>query len=150
METVTLSRKELHRPGLPKAVCVRAGLPAGPRYGDLAAVCAKLPGTARCWPRRNAWPNVAGFRAACAGRLDEGRALLRVASEEVTLESSKTPYASTLGMRPLRHPLPSLAKLYRRMGREAESQERFTTATTMYREMRMTYWLERAQREFES
>ena len=123
-------------------MCVRAGLPAGPRYADLAAVCAKLPGTARCWPRRNAWPNVAGFRAACAERLDEGRALLRVASEEVTLESSKTPYASTLGMRPLRHPLPSLAKLYRRMGRGAESQEQF--------EMRMTYWLERAQREFES
>jgi len=35
-----------------------------------------------------------------------------------------------------------LGKLYRRTGKQA--QEHLTTATTMYREMGMTYWLEKA------
>jgi len=37
--------------------------------------------------------------------------------------------------------------LYRRTGKREQAQEHLTTATTMYREMGMTYWLEQAERE---
>jgi len=40
-----------------------------------------------------------------------------------------------------------LGQLYQRMGKHEEAQEHLTTATTMYREMGMTYWLEQAERE---
>ncbi len=40
-----------------------------------------------------------------------------------------------------------LGKLYRRVGKQQEAQEHLTTATTMYREMDMPYWLEQADRE---
>jgi hypothetical protein len=47
-------------------------------------------------------------------------------------------------MRPLvAHCHLGLGKLYGRMGKREEAQEHLTTATTMYREMGMTYWLER-------
>jgi tetratricopeptide (TPR) repeat protein len=56
--------------------------------------------------------------------------------------------AEELGMRPLvAHCHLGLGKLYRRMGRRQEAQEHLTTATSMYREMGMTYWLERAEAE---
>jgi Tfp pilus assembly protein PilF len=42
-----------------------------------------------------------------------------------------------------------LARLYRRTGRQQQAEEHFTTATTMYREMGMTYWLEKAQAEID-
>jgi hypothetical protein len=35
----------------------------------------------------------------------------------------------------------------RRAGKREQAQEHLTTATTMYREMGMTYWLERAERK---
>jgi hypothetical protein len=38
-----------------------------------------------------------------------------------------------------------LCKLYRRTGKREQAQEHLTTATTMYREMGMTYWLEQAE-----
>jgi len=38
-------------------------------------------------------------------------------------------------------------KLYRRTGKREVAHEHLTTATTMYREMGMTYWLEQAERE---
>ena len=38
-----------------------------------------------------------------------------------------------------------LAKLFRRTNKREQAQEHFTTATTMYREMGMQYWLEQAQ-----
>jgi hypothetical protein len=38
-------------------------------------------------------------------------------------------------------------KLYRRTGKREQAQEHLTTATTMYREMGMTYWLEKAEAE---
>jgi len=41
----------------------------------------------------------------------------------------------------------SIGKLYARTGKPKEAQEHLTTATTMYREMGMTYWLELAERE---
>ena len=38
-----------------------------------------------------------------------------------------------------------LGKLYRRTGQREQAQEHLTNATTMYREMGMTYWLEQAE-----
>ena len=40
-----------------------------------------------------------------------------------------------------------LGKLYRRTSKRQEAQEHLSTAVTMYREMDMTYWLEKAERE---
>src|SRR5215475_8405732 len=49
-------------------------------------------------------------------------------------------------MRPLvAHCHLGLSKLYRRTGQREQAQEHLTTATAMYREMGMTYWLERAE-----
>jgi class 3 adenylate cyclase/tetratricopeptide (TPR) repeat protein len=57
--------------------------------------------------------------------------------------------ATELGMRPLvAHCHSGLAKLYRRVGKPIESDRHFTASTTMYREMGMTYWLEKIQKEF--
>jgi len=54
--------------------------------------------------------------------------------------------ARDLGMRPLvAHCHLGLGKLYRRTGKREQAQEHLTTATTMYREMGMTYWLEQAE-----
>jgi len=40
-----------------------------------------------------------------------------------------------------------LGKLYRRTGKRQEAQEHVTTASTMYREMGMTYWLQETDSE---
>ena len=49
-------------------------------------------------------------------------------------------------MRPLvAHCHLGLGKLSRRTGKRGQAQEHLTTATTMYREMGMTYWLEKAE-----
>jgi hypothetical protein len=54
--------------------------------------------------------------------------------------------ASELRMRPLVADCHlGLGKLYRRTGKREQAQEHLTTATTMYREMGMTYWLEKAE-----
>ena len=59
--------------------------------------------------------------------------------------------ADELGMRPLvAHCHLGLGKLYRRTGKREQAQEHLTTATTMYREMGMTYWLEKAEAEMTS
>jgi hypothetical protein len=56
--------------------------------------------------------------------------------------------ASQLGARPqVAHCHLGLGKLYRRTGNRQQAQEHLTTATTMYREMGMTYWLEQAETE---
>ena len=53
--------------------------------------------------------------------------------------------AGELGMRPLvAHCHLGLGKLYRRTGKREQAQEHLTTATTMYREMDMRFWLEQA------
>jgi class 3 adenylate cyclase/tetratricopeptide (TPR) repeat protein len=56
--------------------------------------------------------------------------------------------AEELGMRPLvaRCHL-GLGRLYRRTGKRAQGQEHLATATTMYREMDMRFWLEQAEAE---
>jgi hypothetical protein len=49
-------------------------------------------------------------------------------------------------MRPLVAPCHlGLGKLYRRTGKREQAQEHLATATTMYREMGTTYWLETAE-----
>jgi class 3 adenylate cyclase/tetratricopeptide (TPR) repeat protein len=56
--------------------------------------------------------------------------------------------ASEIGSRPLiAHCHLGLGKLYRRTGKREQAQEHLTTATTMYREMGMMYWLEQAAAE---
>ena len=51
-------------------------------------------------------------------------------------------------MRPLvAHCHLGLGKLYRRTGKREQAQEHLTTATTMYREMDMRFWLEQAEVE---
>jgi tetratricopeptide (TPR) repeat protein len=54
--------------------------------------------------------------------------------------------AEELGMRPLvAHCHLGLGKLYRRTGKHEQAQEPLTTATTMYREMDMQFWLEKVK-----
>ncbi len=40
-----------------------------------------------------------------------------------------------------------LARLYRRTGKRDQAHERLATATILYREMDMRYWLEQAEAE---
>ena len=54
--------------------------------------------------------------------------------------------AEELGMRPLvAHCHLGLGKLYRRTGKREQAREHLTTATTMYREMDMRFYLEQAE-----
>ncbi|MBI2469055.1 MAG: hypothetical protein HYV62_14780 [Candidatus Rokubacteria bacterium] len=56
--------------------------------------------------------------------------------------------AAELSMRPeVAHCHFSLGKLYRRIGKTEQAQEHLTTATTMFREMDMRFWLAQAERE---
>ncbi len=56
--------------------------------------------------------------------------------------------ASELGMRPLvAHCHFGLGQLYHRAGKREQVHEPLTTATTMYREMNMPFWLQRAEAE---
>jgi tetratricopeptide (TPR) repeat protein len=56
--------------------------------------------------------------------------------------------AESCGMRPLvAHCHFGLGKLHCRRGDREQAQEHLTTAMAMYREMDMTYWLERAEGE---
>jgi class 3 adenylate cyclase/tetratricopeptide (TPR) repeat protein len=56
--------------------------------------------------------------------------------------------AGELGMRPLvAHCHLGPGKLYGRTGKRDQAQEHLTIATTMYRDMGMTYWLEKAESE---
>jgi class 3 adenylate cyclase/tetratricopeptide (TPR) repeat protein len=53
--------------------------------------------------------------------------------------------AEPRGMRPLvAHCHLGLSKLYQRVGKQEQADEHFTTATTLYREMDMPFWLEQA------
>jgi class 3 adenylate cyclase/tetratricopeptide (TPR) repeat protein len=58
--------------------------------------------------------------------------------------------ALELGMRPLvAHCHLGLGKLDRRTDKQEQAHEHLTTATTMYHEMGMTYWLEKAEAEMQ-
>jgi tetratricopeptide (TPR) repeat protein len=59
--------------------------------------------------------------------------------------------AESLGMRPLvAHCHLGLGKLYQRTSKREQAREHLTTATTMYREMGMPYWLEQAEAELDA
>jgi tetratricopeptide (TPR) repeat protein len=56
--------------------------------------------------------------------------------------------AKSLGLQPLvAHCHLGLGQFYRRTGDQEKAQEHLTTATTMYREMSMGFWLEQAEAE---
>jgi uncharacterized protein HemY len=56
--------------------------------------------------------------------------------------------ADELGMRPLvAHCHLGLGRLYLRTDKHEQAREHLATATTMYPEMGMTYWLEKAEAE---
>jgi len=56
--------------------------------------------------------------------------------------------AGELGMRPLAaHCHLGLGKLYRRTGKREQAQEHLRTATTLYSDMEMRFWLEQAEAE---
>jgi class 3 adenylate cyclase/tetratricopeptide (TPR) repeat protein len=58
--------------------------------------------------------------------------------------------AEQIGTRPLAaHCHLGLGRLYRRTDKPAQAQEHLATATTMYREMSMTHWLEHAETEMQ-
>jgi tetratricopeptide (TPR) repeat protein len=74
--------------------------------------------------------------------------------EAVHMDAAESSYraaialASDLGMRPLvAHCHLGLGKLYRRTGDRAKADEDLITAATMYREMGMTFWLEKTEAE---
>jgi hypothetical protein len=78
---------------------------------------------------------------ATAGAAAEG------ATARVSLEHALA-LAAELEMRPLvAHCHLGLGKLYRRACKRQEAHEHLTTATTMYRQMDMRFWLEQAERE---
>jgi hypothetical protein len=55
--------------------------------------------------------------------------------------------ASELAMRPLvAHCHLGLGRLYRQTGKPEQAQEHLSTATAMYGEMGMTYWLEKLEK----
>ena len=59
--------------------------------------------------------------------------------------------AAELGMRPLIADCHlGLGKLYWRTGKREEAREHLTTATRMYREMDMRFWLEQAEAELQN
>jgi len=56
--------------------------------------------------------------------------------------------AEELGMRPLvAHCHLGLGRLYRQAGSRQQAQERLTTARTMFRDMDMRFWLDKAELE---
>ena len=84
------------------------------------------------------------------------RALGEIAShrDPVDAEKAEASYrqavalAEELGMRPLAaHCHLGLGRLYGRTGKRQEAQPHLTTAATMYREMDMRSWLEKAEDE---
>jgi hypothetical protein len=74
---------------------------------------------------------------------DEGRPDLATAEAHF---GAALALASELGMRPLvAHCHLGLGKLHRQTDRPQEAQEHLTTATRMYHEMEMPFWLEEAK-----
>jgi predicted ATPase/DNA-binding SARP family transcriptional activator len=77
--------------------------------------------------------------------------------ERFDAEHAETHYRRALGlaeprgMRPLvAHCHLGFGKLYRDTGQREQAQEHLTTATTMYREMEMRFWLEQAEVELQA
>ena len=84
----------------------------------------------------------------CSAILPPGLEPPALEEASAVLPSGTRAWPTELGMRPLvAHCHLGLGKLYRRTGKREQAQEHLTTATTMYREMGMTYWLEQAEAE---
>jgi hypothetical protein len=80
------------------------------------------------------------------GQVDKARSLGDHAGEARYREALAL--AEPRGMRPLiAHCHLGLGKLYRRTDKREQAREHLATATTMYRDMGMTYWLEKAESE---
>jgi tetratricopeptide (TPR) repeat protein len=97
-------------------------------------------------------PREAGFAAHAQHLLGD----IAAHRDRFDAESGEAHYRKALalaeprGMRPLvAHCHLSLANLCRRTGKRQEAQEHLTTATTMYRQMGMDYWLQQAEAENE-
>jgi tetratricopeptide (TPR) repeat protein len=102
-------------------------------------------------------------RGLALATVDDARAyhvpLGRIHAEALALQGKEPPHdealwdwgrlidlATELSMRPeLAHCHLGLGKLYRRTRDQAKAQEHLTTAAAMYREMGMTFWLEKAE-----
>jgi class 3 adenylate cyclase/tetratricopeptide (TPR) repeat protein len=99
--------------------------------------------------RRNALghrPLLLRLQAELVSRSTKGTTVETVSSWEDAMRA-----ATELGMRPLvAHCHLGLGKLYRRTDKREQAQEHLATAMTMYREMGMTYWLEKAEAEMRS
>jgi hypothetical protein len=79
------------------------------------------------------------------GEISSHRLPLDGATAEAHYEAAFA-LASELGMRPLiAHCHLGLGKLCRRTGKQQDAQEHLTTASTLYREMDMRFWLEQAE-----
>ena len=126
----------------------RLGLPrAGSR---LSAARPARRGAAPGRPRGRILSRQPGFAAHALHLLGD----IATHPDRFDAESGEAHYRQALalaeprGMRPLvAHCHLGLGKLYRRTGKREEAQEHLTTATTMYREMGMRFWLEQAETE---
>jgi tetratricopeptide (TPR) repeat protein len=95
-------------------------------------------------------PSQPGFRAHARHLLGD----IATHSDRFDAQSGEVYYREALalaeprGMRSLvAHCHLGLGTLYRRTGKQQEAQQHLTTAITMYREMEMEFWLEKAGRE---
>ena len=118
----------------------RAGLLAGARPGERPRPALELARQSRARGGEAYTRHLQGDLAALADPPDATTAEVHY-REALTL-------AEELGMRPLvTHCHLGLGKLYRRIGDRAKATEHLTTAATMYREMDMRFWLEKADAE---
>ncbi len=89
----------------------------------------------------------AGMTYLSTGRIHEAASHAREALA-LTRRLGARGSAGELGMRPLAaHCHLGLGKLYRRTGKREQAQEHLRTATTMYSDMEMRFWLEQAEAE---
>jgi tetratricopeptide (TPR) repeat protein len=92
---------------------------------------------------------VEGHLLRLLGEIGSHPARLQVDAAEAHYRQALT-LAERLGLRPLlAHCHLGLGTLDRRIGKHEQAQEHLTTATTMYCEMGMTFWLEQAEAALE-
>jgi tetratricopeptide (TPR) repeat protein len=88
------------------------------------------------------------FEAVALRTLGDVEAAASDSKRAMSLYSEALTRSHALGLRPtVAHCHLSFANLYRRTGKRQKAQEHLATATTMYREMGMTYWLEQTAGE---
>jgi class 3 adenylate cyclase len=121
------------------------------RLGEARVLANRLADALGCAGRALTFARESGQRG------DEARALCLLGN--VTARRNRSDHAERhyreglalaeeLGIRPLvAHCHLGLGKLYRRTGARKQAQQCLVTATAMYRDMGMTYWLEQAEAE---